>query len=36
MTYVRESIKRRRSSTLIENPKTKHTELVENTETQKH
>ena len=33
MTYVREFIKRRHSSTLIENSKTKHTELVESTET---
>jgi len=33
MTYVREFIKRRYASTVIENPKTNHTELVENTET---
>lgn len=33
MTYVRGFIKRRHSSTLIEHPKTNHTELVENTET---
>ena len=33
MTYVREFIKPRHSSKLIENPETKHTELVENTET---